>query len=127
MTRSQPRTHEEYIASAPEEVRGILRRIRREVKAAAPLAEPCIGYGMPAFRLGRVFIYFAAFKQHVGIYPPVPADSPLSDELAAYRGPKGNLSFPLSRPMPYALIRQVARALAKRYGTAPRRPQSGPP
>ncbi len=80
---------------------------------------------MPAFRLGKVFVYFAAFKQHIGIYPPVPSIHPLAEKLAPYRGPKGNLSFPLSQPIPYALIKQVARALAAHYGakTSTRRPK----
>lgn len=120
VARPRPQTHEEYFASAPEDVQDILRRIQREVQLALPLAEPCISYTMPAFRLGKVFFYFAAFKKHIGVYPPVPLDSPLAKKLAPFRGPKGNLSFPLSQPVPYSLIKQVACSLAAHYGTSPR-------
>lgn len=116
--RPRPKTQDEYIASAPEEVQGILRRIQRDVQRAVPRALPCISYTMPAFRLGKVFFYFAAFKKHIGIYPPVPSDSPLAEKLAPFRGPKGNLTFPLSQPIPYPLITQVARALAACLGAA---------
>ncbi len=120
----KPRTHEEYFACLPEEVAGVLRRIQQDVQTALPAAEPCISYGMPAFRLGKVFFYFAAFKKHVGIYPPVPNGSPLDEKLAPYRGPKGNLSFPLSERMPYALIKQVARSLAAEYATTTGKPRT---
>jgi uncharacterized protein YdhG (YjbR/CyaY superfamily) len=70
---------------------------------------------MPAYRSGKVFFCFAAFKNHIGIYPPVHKDAALIRELAEYRNEKGNLSFPLTRPMPYELIGRVAVALATEY------------
>lgn len=72
-----------------------------------------MSYQIPAFRFDKPFIYFAAFKRHVGIYPPVEAEGPLSRELLPYRGEKGNLKFPLRKPMPYPLIKRVASALAR--------------
>ena len=68
---------------------------------------------MPALRLGGVLLYFAAFKKHIGIYPPVHGDAALLRALAPYRGEKGNLSFPLAEAMPYELIRRVARQRVK--------------
>ena len=76
-----------------------------------PDAVRCIGYQMPAFRMGRIFFYFAAFKNHIGIYPPV-RDPALVEELARWRGPKGNLIFPLKEPLPIDLIGRTAVALA---------------
>lgn len=113
--------HEEYFASSPPEVQPILRRIQATVQAAVPQAEACISYKMPAFRLGKVFFYFAAFKHHIGIYPPVAGSEGLRAQLAPYLGPKGNLIFPLAQPMPYELIEQVALALAAQYGGPTRR------
>ena len=89
--------------------------IRRAVHAAVPGATETISYRMPAFRKGRVFFYFAVFKQHIGIYPPVRGDAALQRALARYRGPKGNLKFPLDEPMPIALIARVASALAAEH------------
>jgi len=119
--RPRPQTQDEYIAAAPEAVQDILRRIQQDVQLAVPDADPCISYAMPAFRKGKVFFYFAAFKHHIGVYPPIPSDSPLATKLAPYRGPKGNLSFSLAQPMPYALIEQVARALATLHGAPSRK------
>lgn len=108
-------TIDEYLDSVPPEPRAVLAEIRRRVKTLVPAAEETISYGMPAFRLKKVFFYFAAFKKHIGIYPPV-GDPALVAELARYRGPKGNLSFPLDEPIPYELIGRVAVALAREHG-----------
>ncbi len=105
---------EEYFASARPEVRGILEEIRGIIERTVPGAEAAISYGMPAFRTDHVFIYFAGFKKHIGIYPPVVGDDSLSTALLPYRGEKGNLKFPLDQPMPYDLIERVVRALAPR-------------
>ncbi len=104
---------DEYIAAASPEARRTLHEIRRIVKRAVPEAEETIGYQMPAFRLGRIFIYFAAFKKHIGIYPPVSGDKALTKALLPYRGERGNLKFPLDQPMPYTLIGRVVRALSR--------------
>ena len=106
---------DDYIASAAPETRPILERIKRTIKQAAPKATECISYQIPAFKFDKPFIYFAAFKRHVGIYPPVKADAVLLRELLPYRGEKGNLKFPLSKPMPYPLIKRVASALARAH------------
>jgi uncharacterized protein YdhG (YjbR/CyaY superfamily) len=103
-----PKTIDEYIASAPGEVQPILERIRLTVRKAAPRAEERISYRMPAFFLDGVLIYFAAFKKHIGVFPPV-RDESLSAELSKYAGPKGNLQFPLSEPVPYGLITKIVK------------------
>lgn len=111
--RSRPGTIDEYIAAASPEVRPILAEIRSIVERVVPDATPLISYQMPAFRKGRIFIYFAGFKKHIGIYPPLQADAKLDAELKPYRGEKGNLKFPLDQPMPYDLIERVVEALAR--------------
>ena len=104
-----------YIAAAAPIAQPILNEIRRIVHLAVPEAEEAISYKMPAFKTNRVFFYFAAFKNHIGVYPPVPGDAGLKKELQPYANDKGNLRFPLSEPMPYELIRRVAIALAHKY------------
>jgi uncharacterized protein YdhG (YjbR/CyaY superfamily) len=120
-----PRTIDEYIAAAPAEVRPVLQAVRSTIRKAAPAAEERISYRMPAFFLGGALVYFAAFKQHVGLYPPV-RDAALKAELARYAGPKGNLRFSLSEPMPHDLIRRVVEARIReqelRKAAAARRP-----
>ncbi|MCC6927577.1 MAG: DUF1801 domain-containing protein [Gemmatimonadaceae bacterium] len=106
---SPPATIDAYIAASPPAVQPILERIRRTVRKAAPLAEERISYRMPAFFLDGVVIYFAAFKKHIGIFPPV-RDAALLPQLSKYAGPKGNLQFPLSEPIPYTLITKIVKA-----------------
>lgn len=108
-------SHEEYFASVSPDRRRLLQSIQARVESVVPGASRCISYNMPAFKHGRVFFYFAAFKKHVGIYPPVTLDARLIQELAPYRGEKGNLSFAHSEPLPIALIGRVARALSREY------------
>jgi uncharacterized protein YdhG (YjbR/CyaY superfamily) len=104
---------DEYIERAPAETRSILRRIRAIVREAAPGADERISYGIPAFFQGGAIVYFAAFKHHIGIFPPVRGVAALEKPLAKYRGEKGNLRFPLDEPMPYPLIRRVVQARLK--------------
>jgi len=104
-----------YIASASPDAQGVLKEIRRIITDKVPGAQETISYQMPAFKLGRIFIYFAAFKKHIGVYPPVKGDKDLQKALLPYRGEKGNLKFPLGQPMPYDLIGRVADALAREH------------
>lgn len=108
-------THEDYFATLPSDIRARLEQIQGEVEARVPGVSRCIGYKMPAFKQQRMFFYFAAFKNHIGIYPPVTDDPDLIKEISRFRGPKGNLSFPLKEPLPLALIGRIAVALSAQY------------
>jgi uncharacterized protein YdhG (YjbR/CyaY superfamily) len=119
-----------YISAFPPEVQAILERIRETVHNAAPNAEETISYQIPAFRLHGIIVYFAAFRNHIGFHPPVSGDLRLEKAIAPYAGEKGNLRFPLSQPIPYALIGRIvklrvkqnlARASAKRERKLPGR------
>ena len=111
--RTATRTVVEYIASSPPNVRAILRKLRSTVRAAVPAATETIIYRMPAYRLHGDVMYFAAFKQHIGVFPPVRGPAALLKAVKPYAGPKGNLRFPLAKPIPYGLIGRIARARAK--------------
>ena len=106
---------DQYIEAAPAEAQQGLRHIRSLVRARCPGAVECMSYKMPAFRDGRVFIYYAAFKTHIGVYPPVTAPAALVKRLKPYAGPKGNLKFPYSADMPFELIAEVITALHQNY------------
>ena len=108
-------SHDEYFKSVAPEVRPLLVSIQEKVETLLPEASRCISYNMPAFRARRVFFYFAAFKQHIGIYPPVTKDAALIKALAPYRNEKGNLSFPFRQSLPLDLIGRVAIALNREY------------
>lgn len=104
---------DEYISWSPPEVQPILQEIRRTIQAAAPDAAEVISYTMPAFRMKGILVYFAAFKNHIGLYPPVSGDASLMKAIAPYAGPKGNLQFPLNQPIPYKLIERIVTLRVK--------------
>ena len=108
-----PATIDEYIASAAPAARPLLKEIRRVVRASAPEAEELISYRMPAFKQHGILVYFAAFKHHIGVFPPVSGDAKLEQAVAPYAGPKGNLRFPMDRPFPYALLRRIVKLKLK--------------
>jgi len=104
-----PKTIDDYISFASPSVRPILKKIRQVVRAVAPKAEELISYRMPAFRMNGILIYFATFKNHIGFYPPVVGNPALMKAVKRYAGPKGNLKFPLDKPIPYALIKKIVQ------------------
>ena len=108
-----PKTIDEYIATFPKDVQEVLGKIRITIRKAAPDAEETIKYQMPTFILEGNLVYFAAFKKHIGFYPPVKGLIKFKDELAIYEGPKGSLLFPLDKPMPYDLISEIVKFRVK--------------
>ena len=111
--RQTPASIDAYIAAFPPEVQVILQEVRRTIRNTAPDAEETISYQIPAFKLNGVLVYFAAFKQHIGFYPPVRGDARLEKAVARYAGEKGNLRFPLDEPMPLALIERIVKLRVK--------------
>ena len=109
-TRTKPpKTIAEYIAGYPKNVRDILKKIRSTIRGAAPNAEESISYGIPSFRVDGARIYFAAFKNHIGVYPVTPDVKAKLKELSRYKGGKGTVRFPLDEPIPYTLIRRIVK------------------
>jgi uncharacterized protein YdhG (YjbR/CyaY superfamily) len=96
-----------YIAAAPAAAQRPLRQIRDMVRRVAPEAVEIMSYRMPAFRQGRILINFAAFKAHIGVFPPVRGDAKLERALKPWMGPKGNLQLPLGEPLPLDLLERV--------------------
>ena len=125
MTNLKPTAKDidEYIARFPDHIQVILQQIRATIQEAAPEATETISYQMPAFAQNGMLVYFAAWKQHIGFYPPISDQADFKAEAMRYEGPKGNLQFPPDQPMPLDLIRKIvqfrlqenlARAAAKR-------------
>lgn len=109
----QPTDIDGYISQFPTDVQAVLRDVRAAIRRAAPEAEETISYRMPAFRQYGILVYFAAWKSHIGLYPPISGDEAIEKAVARYAGPKGNLQFPLAEPMPLALIERIVRLRAK--------------
>ncbi len=102
-----PKTVDEYIAGFPDEVQKTLERVRRIIGKAAPEAKETIAYGIPTFKQHGNLISFAAYKNHIGLYPAPTGSEGFNAELAPYRAEKSTVRFPLDKPIPYDLIRRI--------------------
>jgi uncharacterized protein YdhG (YjbR/CyaY superfamily) len=110
---AKPNTIDEYIATFSAEVQEILEKIRIRIRSAAPDAQETISYQIPTFKLNGNLVHFAAFKKHIGFFPPVTGDARLMKAVSPYAGEKGSLRFPLDQPIPYDLIERIAKLRVK--------------
>jgi len=119
-SKDAPTSIDAYIAAFPPQIQSILESLRATIKKAAPGAEESISYRIPTFKLHGVVAHFAAFKNHIGFYPPVRGDARLQKAVSHYAGEKGNLKFPIDQPIPYGLIEKIVKLKVKQ--NSPRRP-----
>ena len=111
MKASRPtyKSIDEYIAAFPEDVRKKLEKLRKVIQSSAPRAEEAIAYGIPTFRLNGNLVHFAAFKDHISLFPsssPIPV---FKKELASFKVSKGTIQFPLDRPIPFDLVKRIVK------------------
>ena len=104
---------DDYIAGFPKEIQGILEKVRKTIGSAAPGAQETIRYQIPTFTLNGNLVHFAAFKNHIGFYPTPTGIAKFKKQLSAYEGAKGSVQFPLSQPIPYALITRIVKFRVK--------------
>jgi uncharacterized protein YdhG (YjbR/CyaY superfamily) len=109
MMTAKPETIDAYIAGFPENVQEILQQIRKTIQKAAPDAKEAISYAMPTFKLNGNLVHFAAYKNHIGLYPAPQGIEAFKKELSVYKGAKGSVQFPLDQPMPLALITKIVK------------------
>jgi len=102
-----------YISGFPSPVQARLRKVRATIRANARGASEVISYRIPAFKLHRILVYYAGFKGHIGLYPPVRGNAALEKAVMRYAGPKGNLRFPHDEPLPLPLIARIVRHKVK--------------
>ena len=99
-----------YIDSFPVDVKTILRKVRQTIRNAVPIAGETITYQIPTITLGgTALLYFAGWKHHISLYPVPRGDEAFEQQAEPYRSAKSTLKFPLSQPIPYDVIEQVAK------------------
>src|SRR5690349_15680404 len=107
---AKPSIIDEYISAYPKDVQEMLQQVRTTIKQVAPTADETISYGMPTFNLNRNYlIYFAAYKNHIGLYP-VPRNETFEKEFEGYKtSGKGTIQFPFNKPLPIDLITKIIK------------------
>lgn len=106
---SKSKTPDQYLAALSAEKRAALEKLRRAIRAAAPEAEECISYGLPAFRLkGKLLVAYGAASRHCSFYPGAVLRS-LTDEIKDYDTSKGTIRFPPEKPLSATLVRKLVK------------------
>jgi uncharacterized protein YdhG (YjbR/CyaY superfamily) len=107
----KPKTIDEYLAALSEDKRAALEELRKTIRAAAPEAQECISYQLPAFRLNGMLVGFGATAKHCAFY--LMSSSTVAthqDELKDYDTSKGTIRFQADKPLPAALVRKLVEA-----------------
>lgn len=108
---AKPTTIDEYLAALSDDKRAALEKLRKTIRAAAPSAEECISYQVPAFRHDGVLVAFGATAKHCAFYLMSGSTAEAhKDELAGYDTSKGTIRFQADRPLPVALVRKLVKA-----------------
>jgi uncharacterized protein YdhG (YjbR/CyaY superfamily) len=108
-------TIDHYIAGFPLEVRELLQKVRLAIKKAAPEAEEAIKYQIPTFTLKGNLLSFAAYKNHIGLYPAPKGNAEFQNELSVYKAEKHSVRFPLDKPLPVKLISKLVKFRVKEH------------
>ncbi len=109
MNLPKAKSVDEYIGYFPRDVQALLQKLRATILKAAPEAEETIKYRMPTFVWKRNLIYFAAYKNHIGLYPGSKAIANFKDQLTKYKFAKGSIQFPLDKPIPVGLVTKIVK------------------
>ena len=108
--KTTAKTVDAYLAALSDDQRAALERLRKTIRAAAPEAEECISYQVPAFRLdGKLLVAFGAAANHCAFYPGTVVEAH-KDELKDYETSKGTIRFQADNPLPATLVRKLVKA-----------------
>ena len=111
MGSASPKNIDEYLAGVPEPAQTTLEKMRAIIQSALPSqATETISYGIPAFKLKKTLVYFAAFAKHCSFFPTAAIIEEFKEELAGYSTSKGTVQFPSDKPMPATLVKKMVKA-----------------
>lgn len=103
-----------YVSQFEPEIQSRLEILRQLFFEVLPDTEKSIRYKMPAFKVGKHHLYFAAYKKHIGFYP-VYGLTEIEEEVSEYRAnkTKDSLHFMLDKPLPIELIKKIIMLKSK--------------
>lgn len=105
----KPETIDAYISAQSEVVLPFLNQVRDTLRTELKDAEERISWSMPTYWYKQNIIHFAAFKNHIGLYPGPKAIENFSERLKEYKTSKGAIQFQYSKPLPLILIAEIAK------------------
>jgi uncharacterized protein YdhG (YjbR/CyaY superfamily) len=109
-SRTAAKSVDEYLAGVPEPGRGTLHKIRAAIRSVVPQkTTEIISYGIPAFKHDGVLIWYAAFADHCSLFPTAAVIETFKNALKSYTISKGTIQFPLDKPLPAALVKEMVR------------------
>ena len=114
-----PETIDEYILNQPEKAQPLLKEINETIRAAIPDTMEKISWSMPTYWKKRNLIQFAAFKNHVGLYPGPEAVEKFADRLTGYQTQKGTIRLPYDQPLDRELVAEIAVWCEKENAKSP--------
>jgi uncharacterized protein YdhG (YjbR/CyaY superfamily) len=101
---------DEYIAKVPEPARSMMKKMRAAIRSVLPRgATETISYRIPAFKLDKIVVWYAAFQNHCSLFPTAALIEQYKNELAGYTVSKGTVQFPIDEPLPMALIKKLVK------------------
>ena len=112
-SRKTINTIDEYITTFPKNVQIILQEMRQAIRDATSEAKEVISYQMPAFKLNGILVWFATFKNHIGVYPKASTIDAFKDKLSSYKTSKGAVQFPIHKPLPIDLVKEMVKFRVK--------------
>nr|WP_294779393.1 DUF1801 domain-containing protein [uncultured Flavobacterium sp.] len=121
MEVKKPENIDEYIGGFPNDVQEILEKVRATIQTAAPDAKEKISYSMPAFEQNGIVVYFAAFKNHIGLYALPSGHESFKEQLSSYKSGKGSVQFQFKNEIPYDLIAEIVKFRVKENLEKPRK------
>ena len=111
MAKSKPKTIDDYLEGLPADKRATLEKLRKTIRAAAPKAEECVSYQIPAFRQNGMLVGFGATANHCAFFLfNSTTVATYKADLKGYDTSKGTIRFLPEKPLPKALVRKLVKA-----------------
>lgn len=107
------KTIDQYLDAFPPEVKKVMEKIRQVIRQVAPDAIETIKYGIPTFVHNGNLVHFGGYKNHVGFYPAPSGIEAFKKQLVKYQSGKGTIRFPINKPVPFDLIKQIVKFRVK--------------
>jgi uncharacterized protein YdhG (YjbR/CyaY superfamily) len=109
-----------FIAGTPAPARNMLMKMREAIRSTLPAeAQEVISYRMPAFKLKKMLVWYAAFQDHCSLFPTATVVEQFRDDLTRFKTAKGTVQFPLDKPLPLPLIKKLVKARLQQSGYKP--------